>query len=257
MSAHQTRARLTGGRIIAPTRLADSAGTYAATLRIDPTTQTSRVSLDLTLMTFLSRLSYLLLIEAWLLLRLPDSAGLSARLLPIAGLAVPAFFAYRFIERLTPPLRTYLLRKVTRTRLRVPIAFTTIGVLLIASTAVLPAGTRSGVLSVAFAAALVGRILVMLQREGTRTGSARDDEHQPGRVHRRRRRARWARVRGVGWFTWGKPSGPHPGRGRIVAACGLLQLRSVAASQGSSSVGEVVALLEVVDQGGMRRLPAE
>lgn len=171
-SAHQTRARLQARRMIAPTRLADSAGTYAATLRIDPTTQSTRTNLDLTLMTFLSRLSYLLLIEAWLFYRLPNDAGAAGRLLPIAGLGVPAFFVYRFIERLTPPLQAYLLRKVTRTRVRVPIGFTTIAVLLIASTAVLPSGSRPGVLGAAFAAAVTGRLLVVLQHEGTRSGRA-------------------------------------------------------------------------------------
>jgi tetratricopeptide (TPR) repeat protein len=170
-SAHQTRARLQGRGMFAPTRIADSAGTYAATLRIDPTTQLARTNLDLTLTTFLSRLSYLLFIAAWVLYRLPSNGG-AARLLPVAGLGVAAVFAYRFIERLAPPLRTYLLRTIMRTRVRVPIAFMTIAVLLMASTVAAPSASRPGVLGVAFTSALIGRLIIMLQREGTRAGRA-------------------------------------------------------------------------------------
>ncbi len=150
-----------------PAALADAAAGFARAVRSDPESNRSRRSLELVLRVFLSKTAYLLLIDAYVIGRI--SAGSNAaisRLLPAMLLLIPAFYAWRFVSRLTPPLRRRLRETVTgRGPLRLAAASEALAVLAIISAAAAPQSVRPGMAGLAAICALVGRLVIYTQVE--------------------------------------------------------------------------------------------
>ncbi len=111
-SAHNELARLHLGRrrFGSPGHLALAAGGFATAVRADPRAQTSRRNLDLVVHLFLARTAYLIFVVAFIASKLTDSSTSTStspvvRAVPALLLIVPAWYAVRFLSRLTPPLR--------------------------------------------------------------------------------------------------------------------------------------------------------
>lgn len=94
---------------LAPDTLADAASGFATAVRTNPSGRTSRLNLDLVIRVFLARTAYLIFLDAWICTRLtPHSANEAAHLLPLALLALPLAFAFRFLHRIGPSLRSHV-----------------------------------------------------------------------------------------------------------------------------------------------------
>ena len=94
--------------------LAQAAGGFAAALRANPRADGSRFNLDLVLHMYLVRIAYGIFLVAFVALRVSHySDAALARVLPALLLALPAYFAARFVYELAPQLRDYL-RQVLR-----------------------------------------------------------------------------------------------------------------------------------------------
>lgn len=105
-----TRVALRRQRFAGSSRLAAAAGGFATALRADPNAQASRRNLDLVMHIFLRRLSYFVLLAAYIGSRLVTANGVSrgALWVPVVALVVPGVFAVRFVGGLTAPLRNHL-----------------------------------------------------------------------------------------------------------------------------------------------------
>ncbi len=86
-----------------PAVLAEAAAGFARAAGADPGARRSQLSLERVLRVFLSKTSYLLLLDAYLAWRVAaTSSTATARLIPITLLAIPAYYATRFLRHLTP-----------------------------------------------------------------------------------------------------------------------------------------------------------
>jgi len=150
-----------------PTALADAAAGFSRAVLADPEAQQSRRTLELVLRAFLSKTSYLLLIDAWLVGRFSaTSSSGSARLLPPLLLAVPAAYAWRFISRLTPRLRRKLFKTLAdQPPLRIAAGLEALSVLGIIAAATASSSSRTGLAGAAAVAALIGRVVLHTQVE--------------------------------------------------------------------------------------------
>lgn len=152
-------------------KLAAAAGGFATALRSDPGQEVSRRNLDLVVRVFLGRLTYFLFLVAYLADAFRDSRAPIARA-PALLLIVPAAFAWSFVRRLTPDLRSYLADSLRARDLRVPLALGLASAGLLLASAVLPQTARAAcALGSAFAAAAC-RIWLYLQvrQHGRRHG---------------------------------------------------------------------------------------
>lgn len=154
-------------RLNDPAALADAAAGFARAARADPQSERSRRSLDLVLRVFLSKTAYLLLIDAYLVGRIGASSDTAiARLLPLMLLLVPAFYAWRFASRLTPPSRQRLRKAITnKSPLRLACVSEATAVLAIISGALVPESLRPGIAGLAAVCALIGRVVIYTQVE--------------------------------------------------------------------------------------------
>lgn len=153
--------------------LAAAAGGFATALRSDPNQHVSRRNLDIVLHVFLARLAYYVFLVAFFGSHI--TTGTRARnwalCIPAGALLLPGFFAVRFLERLTPPLRQYLWRS-----LRAPLRGIATTALAIAAVILLFDGLIGGVFGGPAAAAakgafevsvvlsLIARLVVYLER---------------------------------------------------------------------------------------------
>jgi Flp pilus assembly protein TadD len=139
--------------------LADAATGFRDALSADPRAAASRHNLDLVVRVFLSRVSYLVFLDAWLVGRaLAASTSPAARLIPIALLLIPAQYAFRFVRRLEPQLRHYLWRVTVGRTLFIPICLQAVAILCLLYAAAAPNAERAHAAVAAFAAAFIGRI---------------------------------------------------------------------------------------------------
>jgi tetratricopeptide (TPR) repeat protein len=174
--AHNELARLKLRKSrFAPARLADAAGGFQTAVQADPHASVSRHNLELTLRTFLSRLSYLIFIVAWVCARaltpvVPASAGTPASpppgnghitLLILALLCAPATYGWRFVSRLNPDLRQHLRYTITHGRIATVAAIQLFAILLLLYTAVASPSNPRATAAAAFCLTLVARLLLV------------------------------------------------------------------------------------------------
>jgi len=99
-AAHNELARLKmpKGRFVGPSGLAEAATGFATAVRADPRGVVSRLNLEMVLRSFLSRVAYLIFLDAFLVSRLTTSSSAgAARFLTVFALAIPTLFAGRFV----------------------------------------------------------------------------------------------------------------------------------------------------------------
>jgi hypothetical protein len=151
--------------VINPTGLAAAATGFATATGTDPRAQFARRNLDHVVRVFLSRVAYLIFVDAYIVARLSaHSAQTSARLLPVAVLIVPAGFALRFISRLDQPLRAHLRRMLIIERwLGVAAICDTVASAAVVVGSVAPHSVRIFLVGVAGISAVVGRLLLFRQ----------------------------------------------------------------------------------------------
>jgi Flp pilus assembly protein TadD len=180
-AAHHELARLRlRHRVNDPSALADAASGFARAANAGSVPRQSVRSLEKVLRVFLSKTAYLLFVDAYLVARVSaSSSGAAARLVPVALLTVPAYYAGRFLRRLTPTPRQHLLWLLIDERaLAMATALEVISVASILAGAVGSASVRTNVAVVAALAALAARLLLYLARErATRSASGQPADH--------------------------------------------------------------------------------
>jgi tetratricopeptide (TPR) repeat protein len=161
--AHHELARLHLKRRLptGPTNLAAAASGFATALRVDPAASLARLNLDLVLRSFLARASYLIFLAAALPAHFRlNSTSLPDRALPVALLTVPAYFAARFVRRLSPQLRGHLQGLITSRRFVYAAAAEFLGATALVASSIAPSEARRSLALLAVAAALTGRLLL-------------------------------------------------------------------------------------------------
>ena len=158
------------GRYKGSRKLALAADGFAGAVRADPGRSTSRRNLHLVLRAFLVRLTYILFLDVYLAgYGLHEWRAPVARAIPLLLLALPALFGYRFLRRLSPPLRKHVSESVWGHELRVPVYLDGLAILLIMAAAVAPQTIRTDLAGGAACAAVVCRLwLYMESRFGWR-----------------------------------------------------------------------------------------
>ena len=93
-------------RANAPSVLAEAAAGFARATRANASTERSRLKPELILRVFFSKVAYLMFIDAYVVDRANSpSSSSAARLLPLLLLAIPGYYAWRFLARSTHPVR--------------------------------------------------------------------------------------------------------------------------------------------------------
>ncbi len=158
------RVQLRGARTN-PGALASAATGFASSVQIDPRGKTSRLNLDVVMRSFLSRISYFVFIDAYIISRIASSSNQSlTRLLPLAALVIPAVFSWQFLRRLTPELRRHLLGLFRRDgKIQFAAILEALAVALLIVAAFAPASSRVGIAGGAAGAALIGRLVLYEQ----------------------------------------------------------------------------------------------
>jgi Flp pilus assembly protein TadD len=175
--AHNELARLKLRKSrLAPSRLADAAGGFQTAVQADPHGTVSRHNLELTLRTFLSRVSYLIFIVAWICWRsvtpaVPASPGTPATpppvgnghisLLIVALLCAPAIYGWRFVRRLNPDLRQHLRYTITHGRIATVAAVQLFAILLLLYTAAASPSNPKTLAASALCLTVVARLLLV------------------------------------------------------------------------------------------------
>jgi tetratricopeptide (TPR) repeat protein len=165
--AHNELARLKmpKGRFASPSGLAQAATGFATAVRADPRRTVSRLNLELVLRSFLSRVAYLIFLDAFLVSQLTTSSSAgAARFLLGLALAIPTLFAARFLLNVTTPIRQRLLAIVLRdARITPAVVFLAASIGLLVASALPTAGARTGLAGGAAALSLVGRLMLLTQ----------------------------------------------------------------------------------------------
>jgi tetratricopeptide (TPR) repeat protein len=154
-------------RANAPSVLAEAAAGFERATSADASTERSRLKLELILRVFFSKVAYLLFIDAYVVGRVSSpSSGSTARLLPVLLLALPGYYAWRFLGRLTNPVRQrvreLLFRVGTIRRAALSEALSAIAII---AASIAPAGARTSLAVVGALAALVGRVVLYREAE--------------------------------------------------------------------------------------------
>lgn len=176
--AHEGLARLhlNGIRLPTPSRFASAATGFATTLSVDPTVRENRYNLDLALRTALAWGAYFLFLVAWLVARIAATFDTNtARLIPIAALALPAIFVVRFATKLRPEVRSHMIQQCRRGMFLAAATFDGAAVLLVFASAVAPHQNREALAGLAAIAALIARVALYV--EGRSEESRYDIRH--------------------------------------------------------------------------------
>jgi tetratricopeptide (TPR) repeat protein len=178
--AHNELAVLSMGKRRSPAGLAAAASGFAGAVRVDPRASVSRHNLEVVMRVFLSRMAYFIFIDAFLIARIGSgTSGSGARLLPLVLLAVPCAYAWRFLDRLSRDLRSYLVTVITRDpKVRVAVASEAIAVACLVVAAVVSSSTRPALIGAAAVAGLIGRLTISAQVE-RHSRATRDLEARP------------------------------------------------------------------------------
>ena len=142
--------------------LAMAASGFASAVRSDPRGEVSRKNLDLVVQVFLSRTSYLLFLDAWLIGgNLGHSSSMAVRLGLLALLLVPVGFAVTFLKGISRDLRRFVLRALVQPVTVVATVLEIVAVVALVAETVSPSAVRSDLGVVAAVSALLGRFVLM------------------------------------------------------------------------------------------------
>ena len=169
------RLRLRKSRFVGGAKLAEAAGGFQTAIQADPRGSVSRHNLELTLRTFLGRLSYLIFIVAWIFWRVvspvvpgsPATPGSSQSgsghlsVVILVLLCAPAIYGWRFVSRLRPELRQHLRYTITHGRIATVAAVQLVAILLLLYTALASPSNPRGTAAAAFCLTLVARLLLV------------------------------------------------------------------------------------------------
>jgi tetratricopeptide (TPR) repeat protein len=161
------RLKLQGGRFRGGA-MADAASGFATALRADPHNDPVRRNLELAFTAFLRQTAYLVFLGAWIgVLTDPTSASGHTsgvvHILPLVVLALPALYAARFLGRLTPPLRRFLLDAIThRVWLLVPSILVLVAAVCVLGEALTTSHLHSALGGVGAISAIAGRVLLLI-----------------------------------------------------------------------------------------------
>jgi Flp pilus assembly protein TadD len=165
-------------RVNDPAALANAASGFARAASTTPTATRSALSLEMVLKTFLSKTAYLLFVDAFVVVRvLASSNHALARLVPVALLFAPGYYAVRFLRRLTPTPRRRLVSMLVGERaLAAAAALETISVAAILAAAAASSSARPTLAGGAALTAFVARVLLYTALErATHTAAGRPD----------------------------------------------------------------------------------
>lgn len=154
-------------RANAPSALAEAAAGFARATRADAPTERSRLKLELILRVFFSKVAYLMFIDAYVVDRANSpSSSSAARLLPLLFLAIPGYYAWRFLARSTHPVRQRVRELLFHagTIRRAAVSEALAGIAIIAAS-IAPPGARTSLAITGALAALVGRAVLYQQAE--------------------------------------------------------------------------------------------
>ncbi len=147
--------------VVAPGKLAGSARGLAEVLRTNPRAEDARENLGTAFRGAALRAVLLLM---WLMVGvrqiLQRGASPVQRLAILALLAVPVFWAGRYLRALTPALRRHLARRVLTTALGIPVALGLVTVVLIVVAVFSPPAVRTGILTVVPLAPFTGWLMI-------------------------------------------------------------------------------------------------
>ncbi len=164
-------------RVNDPAALANAASGFARAASTTPATR-SALSLEKVLKTFLSKTAYLLFIDAFVVVRvLASSHDALARLVPVALLFAPGYYAVRFLRRLTPTPRRRLVWMLAGERaLAAAATLEAISVAAILAAAVESSSARPTFAGGAALTAFVARVLLYTALErATHAAAGRPD----------------------------------------------------------------------------------
>lgn len=163
--AHNELARLQlkNARVGNPAKLAKAATGFATAVRSDPRTSVSRHNLDLVLRTFLGRVTYLVFVGAFLVVRLgPLIGSVAGRAAMLVVLVVLCGFVLAFVGRLTPDLRRYLIGLLRDRWLLLTIGLAVLAVACLVAGTAMPSASRPPLAISAVALATAARLLISL-----------------------------------------------------------------------------------------------
>jgi Tfp pilus assembly protein PilF len=163
-AAHNELARLKlkkGSRFNADS-LAQAATGFATAVGTDPRSSVSRKNLDLVVRSFLSRVAYLIFLDAYLIVRITNgSSNASTRSLPLVLLLLPVIFAWRFVAKLNRALRSHLRAVLTHEHaVTLPATLMSVAASCIIASVAGPANLRQALAAGAAATALVARVVL-------------------------------------------------------------------------------------------------
>lgn len=141
-------------------RLAAAAGGFAAAIRADPTSASSRRALDAVLALFQRLLAYFIFLDAFVANATQHSDSAGARAIPVVLLAGPIAYAAWFVIRLPHSLRPYLLRSAVRGGRSVATVLEVFAIGAIVASAVVGTTSRSTFIGLALFAALLARVVL-------------------------------------------------------------------------------------------------
>jgi Flp pilus assembly protein TadD len=141
-------------------RFAAAAGGFAAAIRVDPGSETSRRNLDVVLRSFLRLLAYFIFLDAWIAYLTRHLTTSAARLTPIALLALPIGYALWFAATLPRNLRSYLVR-LASTGIKAPAtALEVAAIAAVIAGEVGPTSARGTWIGIAVACAIIARLIL-------------------------------------------------------------------------------------------------
>jgi tetratricopeptide (TPR) repeat protein len=155
------RLRMPGRRqLLDSEALAEAAGGFATAVRADPRWEAAARNVDVALRTFLSRLAYLIFLDAAFVARVgAHSTQVASRAFPLILLAIAARFAWRFVARLSQQLRRYIWEVLSGPgAIRRAAVVEAIAVVALIAGVVAPGSVRPGLAGVAALAGLIGRV---------------------------------------------------------------------------------------------------
>jgi Flp pilus assembly protein TadD len=181
VAQHELARLRLGKRVTDPAVLAEAAAGFARAIAADPELASkSQHSLDLLLRAFLSKASYLLFINAYVVGRLTEGSNTAiARLLPVVLLAVPGWYMLRFARHATPTVKRRTIAVLSGDRaVAVAAGFEAGAVLCILAASLLSSTLRTTFAGCAFVSALAARVVLYRQVERA-SATVRGAPHRP------------------------------------------------------------------------------
>ena len=148
-----------------PTRLSTAASGFAGALGADPRLEQSRRALQAVIRTFLGYTAYFIFVVGVVAGRLGvHSTPTARRIVTIVLLALPVWFALRFLVQATPPVRSYVRQTLTSGRTGVAAVAEAIAVATLVLSCIITNSDQSTLVTLAIVFALLGRVALWSAR---------------------------------------------------------------------------------------------